>query len=181
MARHLTWVLTLLLTCVSATAMAVDGGQRPGRQDKPQEIGAKDAKDKAPAAAGQPDARERRKWWLYDRAELGITDQQSREINEIFESTLPKLRETRQEAERAEEALSKTIKEHKADLATISLLIDRAESWRSQHTKLRVMMLYRIDLLLSPEQRTKLDALRARQEAARRDRQPPSPGHRHRP
>jgi Spy/CpxP family protein refolding chaperone len=158
-----------------APAVAAGHNQQPPRPDKPQAV-VKDAKDKPAAAAGQPDERERRKWWLYNRAELGITDQQSKEINTIFESTLPKLRETRQETERAEDELSRTIKEHKADLATISLLIDRVESARSQHTKLRVLMLYRIDQLLNREQRTKLEALRARQEAARKDKEPP-PGH----
>jgi Spy/CpxP family protein refolding chaperone len=176
MSRHLTWVLTLALAC--APAVAASHGQQPPRSDKPQAV-VKDAKDKA-AASSQPDERERRKWWLYSRAELGITDQQSKEINTIFESNLPKLRETRQETERAEEELSRTIKEHKADLATISLLIDRVESARSQHTKLRVLMLYRIDQKLSPDQRTKLEALRARQEAARKDKEPP-PGHPRRP
>lgn len=190
MARHLTWVLTLALTCVPALAAGERGRPQDGRQDKrgsSREPGAsRDQKDaKAPVPVNQPDERERRKWWLYDRTELGITDQQSREINQIFESTLPKLRETRQETERAEEELSRAIKEHKADLATISSLIDRAESWRSQHAKVRVLMLYRIDLLLSADQRSKLQALRARQEAAReaarKDRQQPPPGHRYQP
>ena len=176
MSRHLTWVLTLAVAC--APAVVASHSQQPTRSDKPQAV-VKDAKDK-PAASGQADERERRKWWLYNRVELGITDQQSKEINTIFESNLPKLRETRQETERAEEELSRTIKEHKADLATISLLIDRVESARSQHTKLRVLMLYRIDQLLSPDQRTKLEALRARQEAARKDKEPP-PGHPRRP
>lgn len=176
MARYMTWVLTLALACVPAVASAhkepqtrPDGGQR----------GVKETRNGKPQSASDaPNDRERLKWWLYDRAELGITDQQSRAINEIFESTVPRLRETRHELERAEEELSRTIKEHKADLATISLLVDRVESARSQHTKLRVLMLYRMDQLLSPEQRTKLEALRARREAERgRDRQPPS-GHR---
>src|SRR5688572_4998866 len=33
--------------------------------------------------------RDRWKWWLYDRAELGITDKQSSDIDRIFESTMP--------------------------------------------------------------------------------------------
>lgn len=177
MARKFSWVLALLLTCAPASA-APSGDQ--GRTDKPQSAG-KDDKDKQAPSNGPTD-RERWKWWLYDRAELGITDQQSKDINQIFESTLPKLRETRHEMERAEEELSRTIKEHKADLATISLLTDRVESARSQNTKLRVLMLYRIDLLLSPEQRVKLEALRARQDEARRQRdKEAAPGHRRKP
>jgi Spy/CpxP family protein refolding chaperone len=177
MARHSAWGLALLLTCTPAIASA-HGEQQQTRPDKTQGAG-KDDKDRQ----GQSKApNDRWKWWLYDRAELGITDQQSKDINQIFESTIPKLRETRHEMERAEAELSKTIKEQKADLATISLLIDRVESARSQNTKLRVLMLYRIDLLLSAEQRAKVEALRARQDAARRDRdRAPAPGHRRRP
>ena len=174
MARNSVWVLALLLTCAPAAAA---GDQQASRTDRPQDR----TGDKDKAASKAPDDRERWKWWLYDRAELGITDQQSKDINQIFESTLPKLRETRQETERAEAELSQTIKEHRADLATISLLIDRVESARSQNTKLRVMMLYRIDLLLNADQRAKVHALRARQDAARRERDKQQSNHRRRP
>ena len=177
MARNSVWVLALLLTCAPAAAAGHAGDQQAGRADRPQDR----TSDKDKAAAKVPDDRERWKWWLYDRAELGITDQQSKDINQIFESTLPKLRETRHEMERAEAELSQTIKEHKADLATISLLIDRVESARSQNTKLRVMMLYRIDLLLNADQRAKVNALRARQDAARRERDKQQSNHRRRP
>jgi Spy/CpxP family protein refolding chaperone len=168
MVRQTTWVLALVLTCASSSAAASAPNDRQGRADKTQASG-KDGRDNAPPSV-TPNERERWKWWLYDRAELSITDKQSLEINQIFEATIPKLRESRHELDRAEEELSRTIKEHKADLATISMLVDRVESARSQHAKMRVLMLYRIDLLLSPEQRTKLEALRARQDRERRER-----------
>jgi Spy/CpxP family protein refolding chaperone len=169
MPRETTWVLPLLLTCVVAGNGATAGAhqtrpaatQNTARDTK----GNKDGKDKAPT----PDERERWKWWLYDRTELGITDQQSASINAIFESTLPKLRETRQELDRAEEEMAKIIKEHKADLAVVSGQLDRVESARSLHNKTRTLMLYRMHLLLSADQRTKLEALRARRDAERKD------------
>ena len=117
---------------------------------------------------------------MYDRVELGINDQQSAAINQIFESTISKLRETRQELDRAEEELSRTIKEHKADLAVVSGQLDRVESARSQYNKTRVLMLYRMHLLLSADQRAKLEAIRARNDQGRRDREPPT-GHRRYP
>ena len=163
MARQLTWAFALLLTCAPAAGAApADEQARAAAAQGP-------AKDKVQQAAAKPTDRERWKWWLYDRAELGITDQQSRDINAIFESTIPKLRESRQELDRAEEELSRTIREHKADLAVVSGQLDRVESARSQHNKTRTLMLYRMHLLLNAEQRTKLEALRARQEAARKD------------
>jgi Spy/CpxP family protein refolding chaperone len=168
MARQTTWVLAVFVLCAStATAAATDRGE----QARPASVqgASKDNKDKSPASAVKPDDRERLKWWLYDRAELAITDQQSRDIDQIWESTIPKLRESRHELDRAEEELSRTIKEHKADLAAVSGLLDRVESARSQHNKTRTLMLYRMHLLLNAEQRTRLAALRARQEAGRKD------------
>jgi len=174
MARQTTWVLALLLTCVAAGNGANAGAQqvRPAATQN----GARDTKDKdnkAKTPTPGPDDRERWKWWLYDRAELGINDQQSASINAIFESTLPKLRETRQELDRAEEEMARIIKEHKADLAVVSGQIDRLEGARSLHNKTRTLMLYRMHLLLSAEQRTKLEALRARRDAERKDRRHP--------
>jgi Spy/CpxP family protein refolding chaperone len=172
MARQTTWGLALLVTCVAAGTGASAGAHqvRPAATQN----GAKDSKDKDnKAKAPAPDERERWKWWLYDRAELGINDQQSASINAIFESTLPKLRETRQELNRAEEEMARIIKEHKADLAVVSGQIDRLEGARSLHNKTRTLMLYRMHLLLSAEQRTKLEALRARRDAERGDRRHP--------
>jgi Spy/CpxP family protein refolding chaperone len=176
MARQTTWVLALLVTCVAAGSAAAVSAQQV-RPSSPN--GAKDTKDKdrdgkdKQSSAVKPDERERWKWWLYDRTELGINDHQSTSINAIFESTLPKLRETRQELDRAEEEMARIIKEHKADLAVVSGQLDRLESARSQHNKTRTLMLYRMHLLLSAEQRTKLEALRARRDADRRDRRHP--------
>jgi len=168
MARETTWVMALLLTCVVAGNGATAGAHqaRPvAAQNSGKDTKGKDGKDKPPT----PDERERWKWWLYDRTELGINDQQSASINAIFESTLPKLRETRQELDRAEDEMARIIKEHKADLAVVSGQLDRLESARSLHNKTRTLMLYRMHLLLSAEQRTKLEALRARREAERKD------------
>jgi Spy/CpxP family protein refolding chaperone len=170
MARQTIWVPALLLTCVVAGNAATAGAQqtRPaGTQNSTRDAKSKDSKDKDKPPT--PDERERWKWWLYDRAELAINDQQSAAINAIFESTLPKLRETRQELDRAEEEMARIIKEHKADLAVVSGQLDRLESARSLHNKTRTLMLYRMHLLLSAEQRSKLEALRARRDAERRD------------
>ena len=179
MARQIAWALTLALSAAPLGAAVTD---HPAGRPEPEKVqpSGTDQKDRPQPAVSNND-RERWKWWLYDRAELGITDRQSTEINQIFESTLPKLRESREELDRADKELSQTIKQHTADIATISLLIDRVESARSQNTKMRVLMLYRMHLLLTPDQRVKLEALRARWEAARRDREPQPGGHRRRP
>jgi Spy/CpxP family protein refolding chaperone len=176
MARHPIWVLALLVSCATGGSLTASAGQQVRPPAAPGVAAAKDSKDnKDKAAPAKPD--DRWKWWLYDRAELGISDQQSKDINAIFESTLPKLRDTRQELDKAEEEMARIIQEHKADLAVVSGQLDRLENARSQHNKTRTLMLYRMHLLLSAEQRTKLEALRARREADR----PPPPGFRRRP
>jgi hypothetical protein len=98
----------------------------------------------------------------------------------VFETTIPQLRQAREEQDRADDELSRTAKAHQADVATISRLVDRAESARSKHAKMRVLMLYRMHLLLSADQRAKLEVLRARRDAERRSREP-DPGHRRKP
>jgi Spy/CpxP family protein refolding chaperone len=156
MARQTVWALALLLACTPALGAAASS-QQPDRPQK--------------AASKESDRREQRdrwKWWLYDRDELGITDQQSAAINDIFESTISKLRETRQAADRAESELSKTVKEGAADLTVISHLVDRFEAARSENNKVRVLMLYRMHRQLRPDQLQKLEVVRARQDARRR-------------
>ena len=180
MGRQIAWVLALLILCApgATSAAHLEQQARPAAQT-PAAKDSKDNKDK-PQNGRTPGDRERWKWWLYDRVELGINDQQSAAINQIFESTIPKLRETRQELDRAEEELSRTIKEHKADLAVVSGQLDRVESARSQYNKTRVLMLYRMHLLLSADQRVKLEAIRARNDQGRRDHEQP-PGYRRYP
>ena len=87
--------------CRTTRATGPPGGGAAGASTRDSKDN-KDNKDKAQNGP-KPEDRERWKWWLYDRVELGINDQQSAAINQIFESTIPKLRETRQELDKAEE------------------------------------------------------------------------------
>lgn len=114
------------------------------------------------------EGKDRWKWWLYDRSELGITDRQSADIDRIFEETIPGQRAKREELERLEAALAVVVKENRADVATVAQKVDRIESLRAELNKTRTVMLYRINLLLTPEQRVKLERLRARRDEERR-------------
>jgi Spy/CpxP family protein refolding chaperone len=154
MARQTVWALALVLACTPALGASASSHD----QDRPQKAASKDGERQ----------RDRWKWWLYDRVELGITDQQSAAINSIFESTITKLRETRQAADRAESELSRTVKEGAADLTVVSQLVDRFEAARSENNRIRVLMLYRMHRELRPDQLQKLELVRARQEARRR-------------
>jgi Spy/CpxP family protein refolding chaperone len=125
---------------------------------------------KKPQAESRPDEPPRWKWWLHadTRRELALTEQQSKKINEIWESTAPKLREKWHELEKLEEMLAKTIKDTTADVAIVAQQVEKVEKLRAENTATRTVMLYRMHLLLTPEQRVKVDALRAKMEEERK-------------
>jgi Spy/CpxP family protein refolding chaperone len=162
MARHTVWRFAAMLAgSAPATADELHCIQVSQHQ-KP--TASKDqAKGQAPAHQD-----DRWKWWLYDRAELGISEQQSAQINQIFESTVPTLREMRKNVDALEEALSKTIHAYTTDVASLSQQIDKVDKARNEYSKTRSLMLYKIQLVLTPDQRAKVKALRERREAERR-------------
>jgi len=113
------------------------------------------------------------KWWLHadSRKELGLTDKQSKKIDEIWESTAPKWREKMHELEKLEEALAKTIKENTADVTIVAQQVEKVEKLRAENATTRTVMIYRMHLLLTPEQRVKVNEMRARMEEERAKRQ----------
>jgi Spy/CpxP family protein refolding chaperone len=159
MVRTTAWVLALFLGCAAPAAAALQAAAQG--QDTPQKSSSREGERR--------EGRDRWKWWLHDRQELGLTDGQAAAINDIFESTISRLRETRQAADRAEDELSKTIREGTADIAVVSALVDRFETLRAENNRIRVLMLYRMHRELRPDQRAKLQQLRERNESRRRD------------
>jgi Spy/CpxP family protein refolding chaperone len=105
-----------------------------------------------------------RKWWTdpQDRAELGINDQQSALVETIWQKSLPQLRDTRERLDKLEDALSQLIRDG-ADEAIVIPEIDRVERVRAEHNKARTLMLYRMNKVLTADQRVRLKALWDRQ------------------
>ncbi len=118
----------------------------------------------APAWAGS----ERSKWWISaeGRAEIGISDAQSRELEAVFQSLLPRLRAEKQALDREDAELTRLMAEG-ADEAVLGPAIDRVEAARSAVNKTRTWMLVRMNRVLSPEQRVKVQALHERRERER--------------
>ena len=152
MVRHFSWALGVLLVMLMPVPAWADCEQ-------------KDTPEKAPAAQ-QP----RPKFWQDPklRQEIGISDQQSVAIEQIFSSSIQSLRDARKELDQLEAVLSRTIQENTADLFTVSQQVDRVEAARSAYNKARTVMLYRMNLLLSPDQRVKVKATNERYEEQRR-------------
>lgn len=157
MARLTACILAVIVFLATPEVAAAHDRQR--RQDPGQK----------PHADRPPDGpRDRWKWRLYDRAELAITDKQSADIDKIFEATIPGQRAKREELARLEEALAVMVKENKADVTTVAQQVEKVENIRAEFNKTRTVMLYKINLLLSADQRAKLEQLRARRDAERR-------------
>lgn len=167
MARHISWTLAAVLLLASPAGAAVPCEHGPEAQQGRQ------AADGSRRSGGRGDS-PRRPWWIDEsaRTELSITDQQSASIDQVWQQSLPKLREARERLDKLEDVLSQMIIDA-ADEAAVVAQIDRVESARAEGNKVRTLMLYRMNRLLTPDQRVKLKAMHDRMEAARR--QPKAP------
>jgi Spy/CpxP family protein refolding chaperone len=110
------------------------------------------------------------KWWEVYRAELRLTADQASRIDAIFEATFPRLRASYEELNKREEQLSALISANDATEAQVLRQADQIESIRGELSKTRVLMLFRMRRVLSPEQRDRLQELQKQQ----RDRGGPS-------
>ena len=108
--------------------------------------------------SGSSEATQRFKWWQTAdvKAELGLTNDQSDELEEIFQALRPKLRELMQRLEDEEEALASIMHALEAEEWEIALQIDNVEIERSALSKTRLLMLYRMHRALTPDQRDAL-------------------------
>lgn len=158
MARHISWALaSVLLVTISAD---------------PAEARPRQTEQHSPARSteqGEPSKRSPRKWWIDQpmRGELGITDQQSAAIEQIWQESIPSLREARSRLDQLETALSQMILDA-SDEATVVAQIERVENTRAEANKARTLMLYRLNRLLTPDQRVRVKAMHDRWEASRR-------------
>jgi Spy/CpxP family protein refolding chaperone len=138
-----------------------------------QQRGGDQTSDKKPQSDSRQEDPPRWKWWLHpeSRRELRLTDTQSRKIDQIWEEIAPKQREKMDELRKLEEALAKTIKENTADVAIVAQQVEKVEKLRADTNSRRTMMIYRMHLLLTPEQRDKVDAMRKKFEEERKRRE----------
>lgn len=72
---------------------------------------------------------------------------------------MPGQRAKREELERLEAVLATMTSENRADVSTVQLQVDKVENLRAEMNKTRTVMLYRINLILNPEQRVKVKEL----------------------
>jgi Spy/CpxP family protein refolding chaperone len=119
-------------------------------------------------ACATPAMAQRGKWWQNDRfkAELGLTTEQSARLEEIFQKTLPTLRQRMHALDQAEEEFDRLVES--ADDASVMKHVEIVEEARAELNKARTVMLLRMRRTLTTDQWAKFTALAA---ADQRDRQ----------
>jgi Spy/CpxP family protein refolding chaperone len=176
MASRTAWIFAVVLVCASPLSAASlcdqSGPPKPEQQGGGRGADAHATDGRGTDGRGKDEHRV--PWWKAPetRAELGISDKQSKEIDDIFQETVPGLRVAKEELDKLDDAVAKLIKEGTADIAVVARQVGQAEQARANLTTKRTVMLYRMHRLLTPEQRTKLDAMFAQREAERRKNDP---------
>jgi Spy/CpxP family protein refolding chaperone len=163
MARYAAWALTALLIL----PVYARGSEWCERNQSPQQRASQaDAQKNGRGDQGhQPPP----KWWIDPqlRAQLGVTDAQSKAVDEVWQKSLPKLREARENLDKLEDALSQMIQDG-ADEPRVIAQIEKVENTRLEFNKARTLMLYRMNKVLTPEQRAKVKAMFEHRDASRR-------------
>jgi Spy/CpxP family protein refolding chaperone len=108
------------------------------------------------------------KWWQADhyKRELGLTTDQSRRLEEIFQHALPSLRTQKKVLDQAEAEFERLIE--RGDDTTVMDQVGRVEVARAELNKTRALMLLRMRRTLTTDQWMKFGALHQAEEAERR-------------
>ena len=158
MGRTSAWALVaLLMLPIYAQADELCGTQGPPQQARPQQAPqAQDAKD------GRGDQGHQRPphWWIDPqlRQQLAITDAQSKQVEDIWQKSLPDLRKLREQLMALQDQVSKMILDG-APEASVTAQIEQTENTRAQYNKARTLMIYRMNKVLNADQRAKVKAI----------------------
>jgi Spy/CpxP family protein refolding chaperone len=107
------------------------------------------------------------KWWQSDlyKRELGLTAEQSRRLEDIFQAAAPNLRVQKKALDQAETEFERLVE--KGDDGAVMEQVGRVEIARAELNKSRTMMLLRMRRALTTDQWAKFTALH---QAAERER-----------
>jgi Spy/CpxP family protein refolding chaperone len=103
-------------------------------------------------------------WWKDEgvKKELGLTEQVAREIGRIVEDREKAMAPFEAARAKALDDLDKMMREGAVDVSAIELQANRLETLRAKLSETRIVMLYRIQKKLTPEQNKKLQEIRDR-------------------
>jgi len=112
----------------------------------------------AVVAAGEQGRRPHRWWQSTDvKALLELTDEQSASLDKIYRKALPKLRESMRRLNAEERTLSQLVGDMDVEEIDVTRQIDRVEATRSELSKTRILMVFRMHRVLTQPQRDDLD------------------------
>lgn len=134
---------------VDGPALSVLGTQVEGPSQSTQP-----ARSPQPSRSNQPS-----RWWQDEsfKKELGLTADQSAQIERIFQAHVVTFREAKSEHDRLEAQLSTLIAGPKTTESQVAQQADLVEASRGRMGKSRTMMLFKMRCVLTPDQRVKLD------------------------
>lgn len=94
------------------------------------------------------------KWWKRPRlaAAIGLTAEQSREIEKIFVRARTRLIDLKADLEKKQLVLQESMEDHSADRRAVEKQIESVENARAELQKARALMLLDIKQVLKPQQ-----------------------------
>jgi Spy/CpxP family protein refolding chaperone len=124
--------------------------------------------DKIDPKAAEAAAKTKAKWWRSPelRAEFAITDAQSTELDRIFHSFYASLKSGMADVERYHKDVSKMMAEGSSSEVDVLHAIDKLEAAKASLARTRMLMLYRMYRVLSPDQRIKVKRYQEQKDAA---------------
>ena len=148
-------IVLVLLSTVPAFA------QRP-QSSAPQRRVASTTPDRSP--------QDRHKWWIGPQAqEIGLTSDQSQRIESIYQQVFPRIQSAMQDVDASQKELDKIIAGDRTTEVDVVRQLNLVQVARNEVNRQLVLMLFRMNRELTPEQRAKAKALRDRREMERRE------------
>lgn len=170
MTRKTRCALAILLSLASAGAVRAQSEEQQKQQAQPQPAKPEARQERRDHPPEPFDNFPRYEWWKDEKAKnaAGFSTEQAAEIERIFKESMTKMRPVWQEVAQLRKELSETIDANTADIPVVARLVEKVETRRAELNKLRLVMLYRMQRVLLPEQKTKLVAYFERREADRK-------------
>ena len=151
MARFFAWAFAALLVLPAAGfAAECEKAQNPS--------GRPAAQQQSPQPGGRGEARA--KFWVDPklRAELGITDAQSSQIEAIWKKDLQQRSDGWNRLHSLETQLDQMLLDVSLDEPAFLAQLEKVEAARTEADKGRMLLLYRINKVLTPDQRARMAA-----------------------
>ena len=115
-------------------------------------------------------SQDRHKWWIGPQAkELGLSREQSDKLEGIYQQVFPRIESASQDVDAAKKELDKIIAGDRTTETDVVRQLNLFQVARNEMSRQYVLMLFRMNRELTPEQRAKAKALSDRRELERRE------------